>query len=464
MPPLSPLSPSSQARREEKSKAKHANTVYLLTMNKQLTKEEIGDMKARKMTLTDLPVDLLEVIFKEEFRKLLKVSLRKWIYEQADRIDMKWLCANTSMHAIEILKAKSRKNPDELDWKRLSANPSAIDILSENEDRINWDEFSSNTSPDTITLFKRNMKKLNFAKLSGNPSAIYVLARNTYNVVESYTGVKAAPIGITKNKDIDWMKVAKNPNGVELILTNKDDIEWDYWEFLCANPSSKAIKLIEKEYEENPDNINFRSLSGNPTAIKLLKKQIKIENGMSIDELEDFDKQKLSWKNLSGNIGAIKILDERWKLEKSLKKTDYDTFRDWGLIVDWEILSGNIKAKKLLNAKYEEEKVLSKGELSRLESNEKLDWRALSGNPCAVDIIEDELIRAPNNPDIDWVALSANPKAIHILNKYQDKIVWEYLSTNPSIFGIRGNDKAATAHSSSSSSSSYKYVSPRFYL
>jgi hypothetical protein len=427
-------------------------------MNKQLTKKEVGDMKARKMTLTDLPVDLLDIIFKEEFKKLLKVGLRKWIYAQADKIDMKWLCANTSMHAIEILKAKSRKNPDELDWKRLSANPSAIEILTENVDRINWDEFSSNTSPDTITLFKRNVKKLNFAKLSSNPSAIYVLATNTYPVVENYTGVKAAPVGISKNKDINWMEVSKNPNAVELLLTNKGDINWD---FLSANPSSKAIKLIEKEYKENPDNINFRSLSSNTNAIKLLNKQIEIENRMDIDELEDSNQQKLSWKNLSGNQGAIKILEERWKYEKGLKEADYNTFRDWELIVDWGILSGNIKAKKLLKEKYEEEKVLSKEKLSRLDSNEKLDWRALSGNPCAIDIISMELVRAPNNPDIDWVALSANPKGIHILKNYQDKIVWEYLSTNPSIFGISGNDKA---HSSKSSSSSYKYVSPKFYL
>lgn len=123
-------------------------------MNKQLSKKTIDDLTAKKMTLTALPTDLLEKIFKEEYKNLLKVGLRKWIQEQPDKIDLKWLCSNTSIHAIEILNAESVKNPDKLDWKRLSANPNAIEILTANIDRIDWDEFSSNPSPDTYDLFK----------------------------------------------------------------------------------------------------------------------------------------------------------------------------------------------------------------------------------------------------------------------------------------------------------------------
>lgn len=456
------LSPTQQAKKEERFKSSHSNTVYLLTMNKQLSKKAIDDLTAKKMTLTALPTDLLEKIFNEEYKNLLKVRLRKWIQEQSVKIDLKWLCSNTSIHAIEILNAESVKNPDKLDWKRLSANPNAIEILTANIDRIDWDEFSSNPSPDTYDLFKKNVKKLNFGKLSQNPSAIYILTTNTYRIDESYTGVRAAPIGISKNPDINWMEVSSNPNAVELLITNKDDINWDY---LCANPSSKAIKLIEKKLEVDPDYINYRILSGNPNAFNLLNKQFNKEKGLKGEDLEDQNYQKLDWKKISGNPGAIKLIQKRWYYEKQLKRTDikfYNLLEEFDMIVNWKIVSGNLKAKKLLKAKYDEEKLLKKVSLDKynaLNFKEKLDWKKLSANPCAIGIIEEELLTNPENQEIDWNGLSANPKAIHLLKKYQDKIAWKPLSTNPSIFGISGNDKAH-----SSKSSSYKYVSPKFYL
>ena len=36
------------------------------------------------------------------------------------------------------------KNPDKIDWGRLSRNPNAIDLLEKNQDKICWGELSSN--------------------------------------------------------------------------------------------------------------------------------------------------------------------------------------------------------------------------------------------------------------------------------------------------------------------------------
>jgi hypothetical protein len=460
------LSPTEQKKREQLFKSSHSNTMYLLTMNKQLTKKTVNDLAEKKMTLTALPTDLLEKIFKEEYKSLLKVELRKWIQDNVDKIDLKWLCSNTSIHAIEILKEQSVKNPDKLDWKRLSGNPNAIEILTANEDRIYWDEFSSNRSPDTIDLFKKNIKKLNFHKLSSNPAAIYILITNTHRIDANITGVRAAPIGISKNPDINWMKVSKNPNAFELLITNKQDINWDY---LCANPNPNAIKLIEKELKVNPSNIYWRKLSTNINASHILEEQFNKEDKLRGEDLEDGNLQKLRWNRISSNQGAIKLLQKKWDNEKELKKIDmklYKLLQEFDMIVNWKFLSANPKAKKLLKAKYEEEKQLKKFSIetyNEFNFKEKLDWKNLSGNPCAVSIIEEELLINHDNPDIDWVALSANPKAIHLLKKNQDKISWKSLSTNPSIFGIRGNDKAFSSKSSSSQSS-YKYVPPKFYL
>jgi hypothetical protein len=55
---------------------------------------------------------------------------------------------------------------------------------------------------------------------------------------------------------------------------------------------------------------------------------------------------------------------------------------------------------------------------------ELLDWEALSANPNAITMLEQ------NIELIDWRALSGNPNATHILKQNQDKIHWATLSGN----------------------------------
>ena len=59
---------------------------------------------------------------------------------------------------------------------------------------------------------------------------------------------------------------------------------------------------------------------------------------------------------------------------------------------------------------------------------EKLDWDALSRNPNAIHILENNLDK------VHWHWLSTNPNAIHILEKNLDKVDWRMLSYNPNIF------------------------------
>jgi hypothetical protein len=81
---------------------------------------------------------------------------------------------------------------------------------------------------------------------------------------------------------------------------------------------------------------------------------------------------------------------------------------------------------------------------------DKLNWFALSSNPNATHLLEqnqnkifwDELSSNPNaihllkqnQNKINWFALSSNINAIHLLEQNQHKIDWYWLSTNPSIF------------------------------
>jgi len=76
--------------------------------------------------------------------------------------------------------------------------------------------------------------------------------------------------------------------------------------------------------------------------------------------------------------------------------------------IDWRVLSGNPNAINLLE-----------------QNQDKIDWSRLSQNPNAIDLLE------ANQDKIDWRKLSRNPNAIHLLEANQDKIHWKWLSTNP---------------------------------
>ena len=55
-----------------------------------------------------------------------------------------------------------------IDWYKLSSNLSAVHILQENEDKINWYNFCYNESIDAIYMIERNKYKIDWLSLSRN--------------------------------------------------------------------------------------------------------------------------------------------------------------------------------------------------------------------------------------------------------------------------------------------------------
>ena len=55
-----------------------------------------------------------------------------------------------------------------IDWYSLSRNPNAIEILKENQDKINWHKLSENKN--AIELLKENQDKINWVLLCFNDS------------------------------------------------------------------------------------------------------------------------------------------------------------------------------------------------------------------------------------------------------------------------------------------------------
>ena len=341
----------------------------------------------------------------KDYVKLLKHGLRDWVKVHFDKIDLKHLCANKSLEAMEIIKEASEAIPDNLDWYELSKNPFAIDILSlpENYERLKWETLSSNK--EAIALLE--------AKLIGKP------------------------------KKIDWGKLSINENGLAMILQRmavEDKLDTDAFEALrpnkkldrtglFANKSTDVLNFL-KQPKKTRDNIIKRKRvksgedlpAGNSNPIKVLKNLMQPEKTrFGIDESWSY----LYWYHLSGNSNPIAIS----LLEAELKRNPNSPN------IDWEALSGNPGAVKLLKA-----------ELKRNPDSPKINWKTLSGNAGVgiMEIIRDKIKKDERIPDdnvhgqnqLDWFNLSSNPKAIFLLRDNQDKIVWDAFSTNPAIFSL----------------------------
>jgi hypothetical protein len=84
-----------------------------------------------------------------------------------------------------FLKLRDWIDIEKLDWRWLSANPNAIELLMANPDKINWDRASMNldtsypiarsANPNAIELLMANPDKINWGVLSRNPSAMELL-------------------------------------------------------------------------------------------------------------------------------------------------------------------------------------------------------------------------------------------------------------------------------------------------
>jgi hypothetical protein len=197
----------------------------------------------RKGSLHLLPDDILEKIvnkYKTIFK--IKYKLKDWIPPK--KLDWKYLSSNPN--AIELLKA----NPQKINWEGLSANSSqyAIEMLKAYPKKIDWFYLSTNQNPYAIELLKANPEKIDWEGLSGNPNATKLL--------------KANP------EKIDWGWLSANPSqyAIELLKANPDEIQMPY---LSSNPNPYAIELLKA----NPDEIDWLLLSTNPNpyAIELLK-------------------------------------------------------------------------------------------------------------------------------------------------------------------------------------------------
>ena len=203
---------------------------------------------------------------------------------------------------------------DKIDWIHLSSNthPTAIDLLSENLDKVDWIVLSQN--PGAIELLKTNPDKISWRYLSCNPNAGELLKQrhyheNSLSVPEYYK--------LELNNKLSWEFLSANPCAIELLKANPARI---HWEELARNP--EAIDMLKNK----PRGVSVRDfyfgLAENPRAIEIMEK----------------NKDLINWKYITRNPNAIELLKERAEYERTLTSKQYMNLGSNNRI-DWRELS-----------------------------------------------------------------------------------------------------------------------------
>lgn len=359
--------------------------------------------RTHKTGILQLPKEVIKILL-EQFKEKLLFNFRDWIKPllKLEEIDIiKNLCANTNVIAIEILKDICKTNPsviELLDWKELSKNPIAIEILKleENRKHIEWYELAGNSAAYDLLLEEKETNPVNFhwGNFSANSKGYSLIADKA---------LKEAPM------DVDEYEQLLDPQKLD-------------WAKVSSNRSSKVLNYLK---EKHLGKINYGRLSGNPNpiAIEMLRVKIKEEKRLTRRELNARNyKDKIDWFLLSGNYAAINLLKE------NRDKIRYD------------YLGANEKAISLIRERIIiEKKLRENAENARQKKVENLIKKGKTPTDADALVPRTKHFLYGNNI-LNWVLINTNRKAINILKENQDKIHLDYLLKNPSIFeSDRGN-------------------------
>jgi hypothetical protein len=135
---------------------------------------------------------------------IVKYELRDWINPR--RLIPMTLSRNP--YAIDFLK----KNPHLIDWNSLCLNSAAISFLKENRERINW----------TYLKFNKNGKELYDVNKNSYNTTYEYYYENIYN--DNY--FRKIMKGEINPEDIDFSFISTNPNAIDFLKDNYNNIDW----------------------------------------------------------------------------------------------------------------------------------------------------------------------------------------------------------------------------------------------
>ncbi len=274
------------------SLSKNESAIYLLEKNQdKIVWDKLASNRSA-MTLLKRRIDYEKKCKKSVFNYFTTTNQ---IYT-----DTSMFCVFLSLNrsAIPLLE----ENPDKINWHYLSVNESAIDLLEKNYDKIDWEQICKNRGAnrifDKLLLSKEELKKFingmrpsNWDDLSSNPSAMSILEKYPNKICwDCFSENPSAIHLLEKNPDkIDWYDLAGNPSGMDLLEKNLDKLKECSRDSLCSNPF--AIKILEGIEDPESFVFNWSNLSFNINAIHILEKH----------------KDRIDWRTFSGNPSIFEL-------------------------------------------------------------------------------------------------------------------------------------------------------------
>ena len=289
-----------------------------------------------------------------------------------DRLDWAAIGLNSNPNAMYLL----NKKRSAIEWFTLSSQKNAMSLFI--KDKFKAEKLIMATNPD-ILFSMHGTQKLDWRMLSSNTAAIELIKEHllfeksipldTYNYTDS------------ANK-IDWWELAKNPKAMPIIIKFIEDyiryesvyddesnpisrytqhLDPGLWRGLSENPSA-----TEYLYNNYRDRIQWQAFSANTSkeAIKYLQERIEIEKNLDLNHPNNYN--KIDWGKLSSNPSAFELLDNN--IDK----------------IHWDKLccNTNPKVMKLIERKFREEPDVFSDEWGLLRPHQKLYWYGLSKNPA----------------------------------------------------------------------------------
>jgi hypothetical protein len=401
--------------------------------------------------LDHLPEDIIQIITQKSLKSLYTYKLVDGIPE--DKLDVDALFENPNALYYLLTNGKQINyyllsiNPNPIVFKLLK------DEIKDNQEvHINWHLLSSKTESAVIDLLSERNKfenqiskeeydrlklpyKINWKLLSANPSAFKILKEEYDN---------------NPNSDkLVWSALCCNPKAIGILIEEYEEYPNSnklVWSALCSNTNPKIVKLLEKELKIFPENIDMNALAGNKTTevIKFLK------NNFDLINYKDPDFWRILFDNSnSENLEIIKIVLPINKfLPTSLSKNGSKEIIAFLREEDFRISLSDLASNPLPEAIALFKEKLSK---TKFKITPPI-CKSLSENtnPEVITLLENEFRKNPDNPNILWRTLSSNTNknAIDLLRermnyengltkkRYQNlnmyhMINWDIVSKNP---------------------------------
>ena len=241
------------------------------------------------------------------------------IEDYIQKIDFNWLSGNEN--AIHLLKKCKKKR---IDWSELCLNINGVPLIKSNFERICWHSLSGNENESAIEILQDNLDKIDWDVLSSNPSALCIIEKNLEKIDWSILSRNENAVHLLEaNQDkICFGNLCYNPSPkvVPLILNNMSKIE-NYLDGYCSRNEPEILSYIEKNFNENiQDWNNIASICRNKDAFYIIEKNLKqlvekegdffwmlISENENAMELLERNKDKICWKRLSSNSGIFKL-------------------------------------------------------------------------------------------------------------------------------------------------------------